>query len=314
MTGMCQHRGMALFQIKGGLATQLLSMSSHPAKEKGLQGLIEANLEPLFGVRFVATEFSTGQKHRGRIDTLGLDQDGSPVIVEYKLTSHDNVINQGLFYLDWLMDRRGDFELAVQSKIGETHVTWDAPRLILLAGSFSRYDQYAVNRIDERIELWTYTLYEQGLLAVDLLSREEVPNPKESGAAKVSGNTSKVKSVTASKPTYDVNHHVSKMSPATQALFALLRDEIINLGDDVTERFLNQYIGYRRLKNFAEVVGLRGKLNVFIDGPVRDDPGICQDVSNIGHWGTGHLRATVASENDIEAVLPLIAQAYALQE
>ena len=104
------------------------------------------------------------------------------------------------------------------------------------------------------------------------------------------------------------------MSSTPQALFALLRDEIINLGDDVTERFLNQCIGYRRLKNFAEVVGLRGKLNVFIDGPVRDDPGICQDVSNIGHWGTGHLRATVASENDIEAVLPLIAQAYALQE
>lgn len=236
------------------------------------------------------------------------------MIVEYKLTSHDNVINQGLFYLDWLMDHRGDFELAVQSKLGETHVIWDAPRLILLAGSFSRYDQYAVNRIDERIELWTYTLYEQGLLAVDLLSREEVPSPKDSGAAKVSGKASKLKAVTASKPTYDLNHHLSKMSPTTQALLALLRDEIMNLGDDVTERFMNQYIGYRRLKNFAEVVGLRGKLNIFIDGPVKDDHGICQDVSNIGHWGTGHLRATVASENDIEAVLPLIAQAYGLQE
>ena len=130
----------------------------------------------------------------------------------------------------------------------------------------------------------------------------------------MSGNTSKVKSVTASKPPYDVNHHLSKMSSTPQALFALLRDEIINLGDDVTERFLNQYIGYRRLKNFAEVVGLRGKLNVFIDGPVRDDHGICQDMSSIGHWGTGHLRATTASENDIEAVLPLAAQAYVLQE
>ena len=77
---------------------------------------------------------------------------------------------------------------------------------------------------------------------------------------------------------------------------------------------MKQYIGYRRLKNFTEIVGLRSKLNVFIDGPVRDPHGVCQDVSGIGHWGTGHLRATVSSEDDAIAVLPLIAQAYALQE
>src|SRR5690349_9620627 len=125
-----QARGMALFRVRGGIATQVLSLSSHPAKEKGLQGLVEANLEPLFGARFVATEFSTGQKHRGRIDTLGLDQDGSPVIIEYKLTSNDNVINQGLFYLDWLMDHRGDFELAARAVLGDVEVVWDAPRVI----------------------------------------------------------------------------------------------------------------------------------------------------------------------------------------
>ncbi len=73
---------MALFRIPSGVATQVRALPSHPEKERGLQRLIERNLEPLFGVRFVATEFNTGQKHRGRIDTLGLDQDGSPVIIE----------------------------------------------------------------------------------------------------------------------------------------------------------------------------------------------------------------------------------------
>lgn len=304
---------MALFRLQGGVATQVLSLPSHPAKEKGLQRLIEANLEPLFGVRFVATEFSTGQKHRGRIDTLGLDQDGSPVIIEYKLSSNDNVINQGLFYLDWLMDHRGDFELAARSTLGQVEVAWAVPRLILLAASFSRYDQYAVNRIDERIELWTYTLYGSDLLAVDLLSREEVPSTKdEAGTSAKVPTKSKVPS--PSKAPYDLDHHLVKMSPTTQALFELLRDQIMDLGDDVTERLMNQYIGYRRLKNFTEIVGLRSKLNVFIDGPVKDPQGVCEDVSSIGHWGTGHLRATVASEDDAMAVLPIITQAYALQE
>ena len=77
---------------------------------------------------------------------------------------------------------------------------------------------------------------------------------------------------------------------------------------------MNQYIGYRRLKNFCEVVGQRGKLNVFIDGPVTDSHGIGEDMTNKGHWGTGNLRVEVSSEDDIAPVLDLIRQAYALQE
>ena len=45
------------------------------ATEKGLQKLIENNLESVFGCRIVATEFSTGPSHAGRIDTLALSED-----------------------------------------------------------------------------------------------------------------------------------------------------------------------------------------------------------------------------------------------
>lgn len=302
---------MALFRVHaGGTATQVRPLPQ--AKEKEVQKVIEANLEPIFGVRFVRSEFNTGQKHRGRIDTLGLDQDGSPVIIEYKLNANENVINQGLFYLDWLMDHRGDFEVAARAALGDAEIVWSSPRLILLASGFSRYDQYAVNRIDERIELWTYRFYENDLLGVDLLSSEEVPQTKAKVKATPvkAGTGAKTKS---EKPEYDLEHHTSKMSDSTQALFDSLHDAIMALGDDVTERFMNQYVGYRRLKNFCEVVGLRSKLNVFIDGPVSDPDGVAEDVSTIGHWGTGHLRASVASDTDIQRVLPLIEQAYKLQ-
>jgi RecB family endonuclease NucS len=50
--------------------------------EKSVQLLFEKNLEALLGVRFLASEFTT--THGGRIDTLGLDENGSPVILEYK--------------------------------------------------------------------------------------------------------------------------------------------------------------------------------------------------------------------------------------
>lgn len=305
---------MALFNVSGGIASQVRALASYPSKEKGLQTVVERNLETVFGVRFVASEFNTGTKHRGRIDTLGLDQDGSPVIIEYKLTSNDNVINQGLFYLDWLMDHRGDFEVKARSTLGDVDVVWTAPRLILLASDFSRFDQYAVNRIDERIELWTYTLYEGDLLQIELLSSEEVAAPKTKPApARAVGKSPKA-TRPRTRAEFDLDHHLAKMSPATEKLFHLLRDGILALGDDVTERYMNQYVGYRRLKNFCEIVGMRGKLNVFIDGPVENPAGIGEDVTNIGHWGTGNLRLSVASADDVAAALDLIGQAYALQE
>ena len=52
--------------------------------EKELQTLIEHNLESVYGCRFVATEFRTGEQHAGRIDTLALSEDNNPVIIEYK--------------------------------------------------------------------------------------------------------------------------------------------------------------------------------------------------------------------------------------
>ena len=38
------------------------------ATEKELQSLIEANLDSVFNCRLVATEFSTGAQHAGRIE------------------------------------------------------------------------------------------------------------------------------------------------------------------------------------------------------------------------------------------------------
>ena len=158
---------MPLYQIKQQTVTRI--NPSAFKNEKELQKLFEANLETLLGVRFIATEFTTGDRQRGRIDSLGVDQDGTPVIVEYKKTSNENVINQGLFYLDWLVDHKGDFTLAAQEELGtDTEIDWSSPRLILVAESFSEYDKYAVNRIGANIQLWTYRRYGDDFLFLNL--------------------------------------------------------------------------------------------------------------------------------------------------
>ncbi|CAH1385160.1 hypothetical protein [Candidatus Nitrotoga sp. M5] len=87
-----------LFRLTQGLAVELQGDASD--LEKPLQTLIENNLEPLLGIYFLASEYSTGKTHAGRIDSLGLDENDCPVILEYKRSTGENVINQGLFYLD----------------------------------------------------------------------------------------------------------------------------------------------------------------------------------------------------------------------
>lgn len=210
------------------------------------------------------------------------------------------------------MDHRGDFEIVARRTLGEkVELAWGSPRLILLARSFNRCDQYAVNRIDERIELWTFTFYEGGFLGVDRVDSEELaPAPRKHQREE---RPAAAKKRRTDGTAYDLDHHLNKMGGEAQRLFRLLREEILALGDDVDERYMNQYVGYRRLRNFIEIVGLKSKLNLFIDGPVSDPHAIGQDVSDIGHWGTGNLRVQVTSDADVEQVMPIIRQAYQLQ-
>ena len=51
--------------------------------EKSLQTLIENHLDAFLGIRFLASEYSTGKTHGGRIDTLGIDESGCPCIIEH---------------------------------------------------------------------------------------------------------------------------------------------------------------------------------------------------------------------------------------
>ncbi|WP_223185522.1 hypothetical protein [Streptomyces sp. CBMA152] len=105
-----------VFRVAEGRATEL--RGQHVPVERELQSLIERNMEVMLGVRLLASEFSTGDRHGGRIDSFGLDESGSPVIVEYKRARDQNVMNQALFYLDWLLDHRGDFHLLVDDVLG----------------------------------------------------------------------------------------------------------------------------------------------------------------------------------------------------
>ncbi len=69
-----------LFRTEDGGVQEL--QGTFVTVEKSLQVLMEKHLYDLLGVRFLASEYSTGKTHKGRIDTLGIDENGPPVTPE----------------------------------------------------------------------------------------------------------------------------------------------------------------------------------------------------------------------------------------
>lgn len=285
-------------------------------KEKDLQRLFEVNLGTLLGVRFVDSEVTTGDRQRGRIDTLGLDQDNYPTIIEYKRSSKENIINQGLFYLDWLVDHKGDFTLVAQSKLGtEIKIDWSHPRLILLAESFSEYDKYAVNRIGANIELWTFRRYGDDLLYLDPLFVAS-PQPTKGIPGLVTREPeSKETEFQETTPSYTLEYHTNNKPKEIVDLFEHLRERILGLAEDgeVIEKANKIYISYSHGKNFCEVRLQSKAIQMWLDIPCTDldDPRhMSRDLTNIGHYGTGEVEVKFSNVTDLDTVISLIEQSF----
>ena len=305
-----------LFRYTSTGATELAGKAA--AIEKTLQTLIESQMEAFLGVRFLATEYGTGNKHRGIIDSLGLDENGCPVIVEYKRHRNENVINQGLFYLDWLLDHKADFRLLVMDKLGKGEaekIEWSGTRLLCIAADFTRYDEHAVVQINRNIELIRYKLFGD-----DLLLFEQVNTPAATAAGSadnVVAQAKQVKSPAAS--TLAMKTHADQIataSPALLALFESARSFILAQGDDIVEKPVKLYVAYRRIKNFV-CMSLISKqdphlfLTLKLDpATVELQPSFSRDVRNIGHWGTGDLEVVVRTPADLEKAKSLIERAY----
>ncbi|MBW7895189.1 MAG: DUF91 domain-containing protein [Opitutaceae bacterium] len=301
---------LKLFRIQAGQALEIEGKSV--GLEKSLQQLIEQHLEAFVGVTFLATEYSTGAKHGGRIDTLGIDENGCPVIVEYKRSLNENVMNQGLYYLDWLMDHKGEFELLVQRKLGAKQaeaIEWSTPRLLCIAGEFTKYDAYAVQQINRNIELIRYRKYGDDLILFELVNSTEAEST-ETVAAKTTSKASRSDTVYKTFAEY-----LGQSSQDLQDRFEALKAFAMALGDDVQAKTLRYYGAFKRLKNFCcvEAHPRTNNLLLFLKvdpSSITLEEGYTRDVREIGHFGTGDLEVTVKTMADLERAKPLIAQSY----
>lgn len=294
-----------LFQINSATVAEIDGQSM--AVEKSLQTLMEKHLEIFLGIRFLETEYVTGKTHGGRIDTLGIDENNCPVIIEYKRALNENVINQGLYYLDWLLDHKAEFVLLVQKKCGHKEadaIDWPGARLVCIAGEFTKFDSHAVQQINRNIELIRYRKYGDTLLLFELVNA-------------TAGSTTSSTSTTAKSTSSDstVEELLTKANLKVKDRFESLKAFMMALGDDVQLKQLKHYFAFKRIKNFAsvEVHPHAEKIVVFVKADmnnIRLEDGFTRDVRKIGHSGTGDLEITIATDEDLERAKVFIIHSY----
>lgn len=287
------------------------------ALEKDLQALIEKNLEVVFNCRFVATEFSTGAVHAGRIDTLALSEENNPVIIEYKKVESSELINQSLFYLHWIRDHKGDFELAAQKALGpEVEIDWSDIRVICIAPNYKKYDLHAVQVMGANIELWKYRLYTNQSLYLEevfggsgLSSEPEVSNGKNP----VMVAAGKKAAIVRATATYTFESHLENRSNLVKELLQEIREFVVGLDSAIEEVPKKFYIAYKASQNIVCVESQKKAIKLFLKlnpKDVQNPPPSFRDVSKIGHFGTGDVEFTIESSEELEIVKKYIELAY----
>ncbi|MGW4269691.1 transporter [Streptomyces californicus] len=287
---------------KGGL-TEVTSRLADV--EADVQSLIEAHMETMLGVRFLASEYVIDCVDGGRIDSLGLDENGAPVIVEYKRGTDAGVINQGLYYLSWLTRHRSAFDSLVRDKLGvptAAQVLWTAPRLICVAGDFTRYDAHAVREHRRSIDLVRYRYY-----GSDHVSLETVVS--------VTGQSGAANRRTCRHAHRDAPRALQRQTGAMAELAVAADETLRGLGDGITRVQRKQYAAYQRLRNFACVIPpQQTKLLVYLKADPKSvdlRPGFTRDVTGLGHHGTGDLEVQLRTERDLERAQDLFRLSYA---
>ena len=100
------------------------------------------------GPDLVASEHSTPGRRTAAVSTHSVSTNGSPVVLSTSAPRERERINQGLFYLDWLLDHRAEFTLLAMKVLGSDVEGGSTGRRrgSVVAGDFTRYDEHAVSR------------------------------------------------------------------------------------------------------------------------------------------------------------------------
>ncbi|WP_296807976.1 DUF5655 domain-containing protein [uncultured Methanobrevibacter sp.] len=298
---------MTLYQINNEKLAHIKKVNFE--YEKDLQKLTENNLEELFNLQFVETEF---QVDNLRIDTLAFNLESkSFVIIEYKNSKNYSVIDQGYSYLSLLLNNKAEFVLKYNENMNvnlkKSDVDWSQTIIMFIAPSFTTYQLKSVEFNDLAFELWEVSKFGNNTVLFDKVNVSE---------NKASINTIKNNKTEVNKQIkkYTESRLLRKKSKKSKEMYNTLKERINNQYDDIEIVPLKLYVAFKlNKKNVISVAIQKNYLKIWIDlkfDQINDPLNKIEDVSEKGHWGTGDCYFQMDDLDDIEYFMTLFKQAY----
>lgn len=277
--------------------------------ERKIQKITEDNLKDIFNLQITRSEFQIG---RFRIDTLAFDEEASSfVIIEYKKGKDSGLFEQGLAYLEIMLDRGSDFiteyNEQLHKSLRKSDVDWSQSRVIFIAPSFNKNQKQAAN-LDLHIELWEVHLFENDIVQF-IPIRSDTKTPTK--LPKLSGGIGKI---VREIITYTEKDHVERRaSKKTKELYEEIKERIMSLGDNIELIIRKKYIAFKTNYNFVYINLKRSMVHVDLSmkaKEVEDPKHVIRNMEGIGHHSAGNARITIAEKSQIPYLLGLIEQSY----
>ncbi|MDD5547824.1 MAG: DUF5655 domain-containing protein [Candidatus Pacebacteria bacterium] len=302
---------MSIFKIKGGKLEKIKEKDI--SLEKDIQKLTELNLERIFNLEYVSSEFSLKNL---RIDTLCFNPENKAfVVIEYKKDRSFSVIDQGFAYLSLLLNNKADFLVEYNEKnksrtLTRESINWPQSRVIFVSPFFTSHQKEAINFKNLPIELWEIKYYGNDLIEYQNIEPLETSEKIET----LTGNKF-IKEVTKEVKNYDLEYHLKKGSEKTRKLFYLLKEKILEFGE-INEKYLQLYLSYKIGDNyisFCQIHFFKEKLEIAIlipDKKLFDSKGWAKKPPKSYGWAKNCKIFPIRSEKDILYAMELVRQSY----
>lgn len=289
----------------------LISLKEKPFKlEKDIQKVVEGNLSQISGYRFVKSEFVI---KNSRIDTLAFDDENhSFVIVEYKRDRNYSVVDQGVSYLNLMLEYKADFIVeyneSQKQNLKRSDVDWSQSKVVFVAPSFTDFQLQSSNFKDLPIELWEIKRFDNDIIVINPIKKSQSAPSIKQVQSKEESNIGKV---VEEIKVYTEEDHLTGKSEEIKELYETYKNAILNLTSDIEVYPKKLYIAFKKDKNLADIHIQQKGLKIWINmhkGDLDDPKKIANDVSRKGHWGNGDYEIIVNDTKDLEYIMSLIKQ------
>ncbi|MBD1363805.1 hypothetical protein IDJ77_08275 [Mucilaginibacter sp. ZT4R22] len=278
--------------------------------EKDIQQIFERNLRTITGLHFVKSEFTIKSN---RINTLAYDiENKSFVIIEYKMDKNYSVIDQGVSYLNLMLEYKADFIIEYnetqQKTLKRDEVDWSQSRIIFVSSTFTEFQKQSTNFKDFSIELWEIKQFENNTIFIN-------PIRKTSAAPSIkiiAKENEQLQKVAREIKTFTEDDHLTRASDDITELYNEFKTAILNLSSDIEIQAKKDYIAFKKSSNVVDITLLKKSLELWINlkkGALIDPQNLMRDVSTIGHWGNGDYELVVEDNSNLEYIMFLIKQA-----